>query len=252
MSQTGGHSANIQQTQQSSGQAHGVHQTSSSGGHGNMMRQNVYVDEAKLAAKHLRLASSTEQEEDDEDFVLDPTVIENTGRWTREEHHMFLKGLEMHGKGWKKIAAFIKTRTVVQIRTHAQKYFLKLQKARQGNESNGAFMEGKSLFGRKKKRRLGDKPVVLNTYVKCFVSYRIVSLYFVSFRFVSFCFIFFCFISCRTTCVPNNNSAMYMVQSNNGVFLSACFLCYTLRQIKPFFGVGENEEIVEKDVDDGL
>lgn len=47
----------------------------------------------------------------------------------------FIKGLELHGKGWKKIAALIKTRTVVQIRTHAQKYFLKLQKAR--NESHG-------------------------------------------------------------------------------------------------------------------
>ncbi|KAJ1422526.1 Homeodomain-like protein, partial [Ochromonadaceae sp. CCMP2298] len=50
------------------------------------------------------------------------------GRWTREEHLTFIKGLEMHGKGWKKIASLIKTRTVVQIRTHAQKYFLKLSK----------------------------------------------------------------------------------------------------------------------------
>ena len=41
----------------------------------------------------------------------------STGRWTREEHHLFVKGLEMYGKGWKKIASLIKTRTVVQIRT---------------------------------------------------------------------------------------------------------------------------------------
>jgi SHAQKYF class myb-like DNA-binding protein len=61
--------------------------------------------------------------------------VGTVGRWTREEHLNFIKGLELHGKGWKKIAALIKTRTVVQIRTHAQKYFLKLQKAR--NESNG-------------------------------------------------------------------------------------------------------------------
>lgn len=50
---------------------------------------------------------------------------------------MFIKGLEMYGKGWKKIAGLIKTRTVVQIRTHAQKYFLKLTKARQQVEFNG-------------------------------------------------------------------------------------------------------------------
>ena len=42
----------------------------------------------------------------------------------------------MYGKGWKKIASLIKTRTVVQIRTHAQKYFLKLTKARQSGDAN--------------------------------------------------------------------------------------------------------------------
>jgi hypothetical protein len=36
---------------------------------------------------------------------------ETTGRWTREEHLTFIKGLELYGKGWKKIACLIKTRT---------------------------------------------------------------------------------------------------------------------------------------------
>jgi len=77
-----------------------------------------------------------DEEEDDDDDDEEGEGAQNdtssTGRWTREEHHLFLRGLELHGKGWKKIASLIKTRTVVQIRTHAQKYFLKLQKARQG------------------------------------------------------------------------------------------------------------------------
>lgn len=63
-----------------------------------------------------------------------PPLQENTGRWTAEEHRLFLQGLEQHGKGWKKIASLIKSRTVVQIRTHAQKYFQKLAKARQNGE----------------------------------------------------------------------------------------------------------------------
>jgi len=63
--------------------------------------------------------------------------VENTGRWTSEEHRLFLQGLEQHGKGWKKIATLIKSRTVVQIRTHAQKYFQKLAKARQNGEALG-------------------------------------------------------------------------------------------------------------------
>lgn len=62
---------------------------------------------------------------------------ENTGRWTTEEHNLFLQGLELHGKGWKKIAGLIKSRTVVQIRTHAQKYFQKLAKAKQNGEDVG-------------------------------------------------------------------------------------------------------------------
>jgi SHAQKYF class myb-like DNA-binding protein len=68
---------------------------------------------------------------------------ENTGRWTSEEHRLFLQGLEQHGKGWKKIASLIKSRTVVQIRTHAQKYFQKLSKARQNGEEGDVIMEGR-------------------------------------------------------------------------------------------------------------
>lgn len=68
---------------------------------------------------------------------------ENVGRWTAEEHRLFLQGLEQHGKGWKKIASLIKTRSVVQIRTHAQKYFQKLAKARQNGEEGDVTMEGR-------------------------------------------------------------------------------------------------------------
>jgi len=72
---------------------------------------------------------------------------ENTGRWTAEEHRLFLQGLEQHGKGWKKIASLIKSRTVVQIRTHAQKYFQKLAKARQNGEEGEVSMDGRGPGG---------------------------------------------------------------------------------------------------------
>jgi len=52
-----------------------------------------------------------------------------TGRWSKEEHQQFLEGISIYGKEWKKIAGMIATRTVVQIRTHAQKYFQKLAKS---------------------------------------------------------------------------------------------------------------------------
>jgi len=56
------------------------------------------------------------------------TSTERTGRWTEAEHDAFLEGLEMYGKKWNKISRHIKTRNVIQTRTHAQKYYLKLCK----------------------------------------------------------------------------------------------------------------------------
>jgi len=35
----------------------------------------------------------------------------NNGRWTDEEHNLFLQGLEQFGKNWKLIEKLIKTRT---------------------------------------------------------------------------------------------------------------------------------------------
>ena len=56
------------------------------------------------------------------------------GRWTKEEHNLFVKALELHGKSWKLIQKTVKTRSIVQIRTHSQKYFLKIDKTKQSVE----------------------------------------------------------------------------------------------------------------------
>ena len=53
---------------------------------------------------------------------------ENTGRWSHDEHEAFLLGLKLYGRKWKKVASVVRTRTVMQCRTHAQKYFQKLPK----------------------------------------------------------------------------------------------------------------------------
>ncbi len=74
---------------------------------------------------------------------------EHTGRWTREEHEAFLQALQQYGKEWKKVAAKVKTRTVVQTRTHAQKYFQKLQKGLandKGDVEMGTVAEAKKIL----------------------------------------------------------------------------------------------------------
>jgi len=60
--------------------------------------------------------------------VDDKAAEEKIGRWSEEEHNVFLDGLQTHGKQWKTISNMIGTRTVVQVRTHAQKYFQKLER----------------------------------------------------------------------------------------------------------------------------
>lgn len=61
---------------------------------------------------------------------------QSSGRWTQGEHQAFLEGLTECGREWKKVALRIPTRTSAQIRSHAQKYFAKLQRDQESSASN--------------------------------------------------------------------------------------------------------------------
>lgn len=49
------------------------------------------------------------------------------GRWTKEECKLFEEALKKFGKRWKKVEAYVSTRTGTQVRSHAQKYFMKVK-----------------------------------------------------------------------------------------------------------------------------
>ncbi|KAJ2162168.1 hypothetical protein GGF46_000910 [Coemansia sp. RSA 552] len=49
-----------------------------------------------------------------------------TGAYTEEEEQKFQQGLEMFGRSWSAISEFVVTRDAKSIRSHAQKYFIKL------------------------------------------------------------------------------------------------------------------------------
>jgi SHAQKYF class myb-like DNA-binding protein len=66
---------------------------------------------------------------DDEIRARKPyTVSKSRENWSNAEHQKFLEALSLFDRDWKKIQAHIETKTVIQIRSHAQKYFIKMQK----------------------------------------------------------------------------------------------------------------------------
>jgi SHAQKYF class myb-like DNA-binding protein len=48
------------------------------------------------------------------------------GRWTRIEHDRFIKALEKFGRDWISVQKFVRTRSLSQVRSHAQKFFMKI------------------------------------------------------------------------------------------------------------------------------
>ncbi|XP_071691045.1 protein LATE ELONGATED HYPOCOTYL-like [Rutidosis leptorrhynchoides] len=56
------------------------------------------------------------------------TITKQRERWTEDEHNSFLEALKLYGRAWQRIEEHIGTKTAVQIRSHAQKFFTKLEK----------------------------------------------------------------------------------------------------------------------------
>ncbi|RYG97397.1 hypothetical protein EON65_52930 [archaeon] len=53
----------------------------------------------------------------------------NQGRWSAEEHRLFIEAVNQFGREWDKVQSVVKTRSLAQVRSHAQKYFLKLSRS---------------------------------------------------------------------------------------------------------------------------
>ena len=58
---------------------------------------------------------------------ISDSIIANEGRWSKEEHEKFLEGIVLYGINWKKVKTLIGSRTSIQVRSHAQKFFYKMK-----------------------------------------------------------------------------------------------------------------------------
>ncbi|GJN35954.1 hypothetical protein PR202_gb24772 [Eleusine coracana subsp. coracana] len=56
------------------------------------------------------------------------TISRPREKWSADEHERFLHSLLMFGRDWKTIEQFVGTKTATQIRSHAQKHFIKAHK----------------------------------------------------------------------------------------------------------------------------
>ncbi|XP_050387660.1 protein REVEILLE 3 isoform X2 [Argentina anserina] len=74
-------------------------------------------------------SAAAQNAEDQSKRIRKPyTITKSRESWSDQEHEKFLEALQLFDRDWKKIEAFVGSKTVIQIRSHAQKYFLKVQK----------------------------------------------------------------------------------------------------------------------------
>lgn len=102
------------------------------------INSSLPIEEAKQAK--MMIADKREEEEtrDRKDY----TITKSRESWTDKDHELFVEAIKLYERDWKKIAKHInvnndsddrKEKTIIQIRSHAQKYFLKIEKL--GNTS---------------------------------------------------------------------------------------------------------------------
>ena len=83
----------------------------------------------KILRKDIKIRFKVNQETElIKKLFITKRIQKNSKRWNKKEKILFLEGLYKFGCDWKVIKKYIKSRSSVQVRSHAQKFLLKLRK----------------------------------------------------------------------------------------------------------------------------
>ncbi|KAL2461864.1 Protein REVEILLE 1 [Abeliophyllum distichum] len=85
------------------------------------------------------------------------TITKQRERWTEEEHQRFLEALKLYGRAWRQIEEHVGTKTAIQIRSHAQKFFAKVTRD-SSNDAEGSVNPIEIPPPRPKKKPLNPYP----------------------------------------------------------------------------------------------
>ncbi|TNV82628.1 hypothetical protein FGO68_gene9147 [Halteria grandinella] len=102
------------------------------------LRQFV-ISKEKKSKPSSKQGSETKRQ--NQGAVSDASNIQ--GRWSKTEHEKFIEAIFLFGKEWKKVEKHIGTRCGAQIRSHAQKFFNRMEE--EGNVDVDAYIKQKAL-----------------------------------------------------------------------------------------------------------
>ncbi|CDW84488.1 myb-like dna-binding shaqkyf class family protein [Stylonychia lemnae] len=89
--------------------------------------QSIQSQNGKRGRKQTAQSNQSKSQRENESRAKQGNDLRQ-GRWSKEEHFRFLEALKLYGKEWRKVQLHVRTRTSTQARSHAQKFFVKIER----------------------------------------------------------------------------------------------------------------------------